>query len=108
MLSYLFLVIIFLFIAIQGVSFYKYFRLKKIKLAIFTMIYFIITLILTAIYFSTRNVITTDELTHLINGIKTYNIYAIIVVIINIGNIIIATINYIKVLKYSKEKEEKS
>ena len=46
MVNYLFLVIIFLFMAIEAVSTYKFFRLKKIKLGIFSLVYFLVTLIL--------------------------------------------------------------
>ena len=55
--NYLFLVIIFLFMAIEVVSAYKFFRFKKIKLGIFSAIYFLVTLILTLSYFGTRDVL---------------------------------------------------
>ena len=40
MSNYIFLVIIFLFMAIEATSAYKFFRLKKIKIGIFSTIYF--------------------------------------------------------------------
>ena len=40
--NYLFLVIIFLFMAIEVVNAYKFFRLKKNKLGIFSTLYFLI------------------------------------------------------------------
>ena len=67
--NYLFLVVIFLFMAIEGVSAYKFFRFRKIKLGVFSAIYFFITLILTLSFFFSRNVLVENELERLINGI---------------------------------------
>ena len=61
MVNYLFLVIIFLFMAIEAVSTYKFFRLKKIKLGIFSLVYFLVTLILTLSCFSSRDVLVENE-----------------------------------------------
>ena len=103
MVNYLFLVVIFLFMAIEGVSAYKFFRLKKIKLGIFSTIYFLVTLILTLSYFGSRDVVTENELESLINGVTSFNLFAILVLILNISMIIISTISYVKVMGWSRE-----
>ena len=101
--NYLFLVIIFLFMAIEVVSAYKFFRLKKIKLGIFSTLYFLITLILTLSYFSSRDVVVENELESLINGITDINLFAILILVLNIGMIVISIISYVKVMKLSRE-----
>ena len=101
--NYLFLVIIFIFMAIEVVSAYKFFRLKKIKLGIFSTLYFLITLILTLSYFSSRDVVVENELESLINGLTDFNLFAILVLILNIGMIVISIISYIKVMGWSRE-----
>ena len=101
--NYLFLVIIFIFMAIEVVSAYKFFRLKKIKLGIFSTLYFLITLILTLSYFSSRDVVVENELESLINGLTNFNLFAILVLILNIGMIVISIISYIKVIGWSRE-----
>lgn len=100
--NYLFLVVIFLFMAIEGVSAYKFFRFGKIKLGVFSAIYFFITLILTLSFFFSRNVLVENELERLINGITNINLYAILVLILNIGMIVISIISYVKIMKLSK------
>lgn len=100
--NYLFLVVIFLFMAIEGVSAYKFFRFRKIKLGVFLAIYFFITLILTLSFFFSRNVLVENELERLINGITNINLYAILVLILNIGMIVISIISYVKIMKLSK------
>lgn len=101
--NYLFLVIIFIFMAIEVVSAYKFFRLKKLKLGIFSTLYFLITLILTLSYFSSRDVVVENELESLINGLTNFNLFAILVLILNIGMIVISIISYIKVMGWSRE-----
>ena len=101
--NYLFLVVIFLFMAIEAVCAYKFFRLKKIKLGIFSTIYFLITLILTLSYFGSRNVVVENESESLINGLTDFNLFAILVLILNIGMIIISVISYVKVIGMSRE-----
>jgi len=103
MSNYLFLIVIFLFMSIEVVSTYKFFRLKKIKLGIFSTIYFLITLILTLSFFFSRNVLVENELERLINGITNINIFAILILLLNLGMIIISTISYIKVIRWSRE-----
>lgn len=103
MVNYLFLVVIFLFMAIEVASAYKFFRLKKIKLGIFSTLYFLITLILTLSYFSSRDVVVENELESLINGLTNFNLFAILVLILNIGMIVISIISYIKVMGWSRE-----
>ena len=56
MINLIFLVIIFLFMAVEVVCAYKFFRVKNIKLGIFSIIYFLLTLILTLNYFFNRDV----------------------------------------------------
>ena len=94
---------IFIFMAIEVVSAYKFFRLKKIKLGIFSTLYFLITLILTLSYFSSRDVVVENELESLINGLTNFNLFAILVLILNIGMIVISIISYIKVMGWSRE-----
>ena len=89
--------------AIEVVSAYKFFRLKKIKLGIFSTLYFLITLILTLSYFSSRDVVVENELESLINGLTNFNLFAILVFILNIGMIVISIISYIKVMGWSRE-----
>ena len=103
MVNYIFLVIIFLFMAIEVASSYKFFRFKKIKLGVFSLVYFLLTIILTLYFFSTRDVLVEDELTSLINGITSFNPLAILVLILNISMIIISTISYVKVISWSRE-----
>lgn len=100
--NYLFLVVIFLFMAIEGVSAYKFFRFRKIKLGIFSLIYFLVTLILTLSYFSSRDVLVENEVESLINGLTNFNLFAILVFILNIGMIVISIISYVKIMKLSK------
>ncbi len=106
MINYLFLVVIFLFMAIEVVSSYKFFRLKKIKQGIFSLLYFLITLILTLSYFSTRDVLVEDELTSLINGVSNFNLFAILVLILNISMIIVSTYSYVKVIEWGRAKRD--
>ena len=103
MVNYLFLVVIFLFMAIEVASAYKFFRLKKIKLGIFSTIYFLITLILTLSYFESRNVAVENELESLINGITDINLFFFLIFVLNIGMIVISIISYVKVMKLSRE-----
>ena len=103
MVNYLFLVIIFLFMAIEAVCSYKFFRLKKIKWGIFSLVYFLVTLILTLSYFSSRDVLVEDEFTSLINGLSDFNIFAILVLILNVAMIIISVFSYVKVLAWGRE-----
>ena len=103
MINYLFLVIIFLFMAIEIVSAYKFFRLKKIKLGLFSTIYFLITLILTLHYFYSRNVIEETELESLINGLTSFNIQAILVLIFNIALTIISIVSFVKIMLLTRE-----
>ena len=107
MSNYIFLVIIFLFMAIEATSAYKFFRLKKIKIGIFSTIYFLITLILTLSYFKSRNITVENELESLINGITDFNLFAIIILILNISMLIISTISYVKVILLTKEINKK-
>lgn len=103
MVNYLFLVIIFLFMAIEATSAYKFFRLKKIKWGIFSLVYFLVTLILTLSYFSSRDVLVEDEFTSLINGLSNFNLFAILVLILNVAMIIISVFSYVKVLAWGRE-----
>ncbi len=104
MINLIFLVIIFLFMAIEVVCAYKFFRIKNIKLGFFSAIYFILTLILTLNYFSIRDVATENELESIINGLTDFNIMAILVLLLNIAMIVISIIS---ILKLSKSKIKK-
>ena len=102
MINLIFLVIIFLFMAIEAVCAYKFFRVKNIKLGIFSTIYFLITLILTLSYFFSRNVLVENEVESLINGITNFNLFAILVFILNIGMIVVSIVSYVKVMRLSR------
>ena len=111
MANFLFLVIIFLFIAIGLVATYKFFRYKLFKPAIIYLIYLIISLTLTLTYFSSRDSLQVDtsELTYLLNGIKDLNIFAIIIGILILGTIVAGIFSYIKVISLeSKRRGNKS
>lgn len=103
MYNYLFLVLIFLFISIEIICSYKFFRLKRKGLGVVTALYSLFTLILTLSYFSSRNILTENELQSLINGLSDFNLFAILILILNILMIIISIISYIKVMKWSRE-----
>ncbi len=105
MINLIFLVIIFLFMAVEVVCAYKFFRVKNIKLGIFSIIYFLLTLILTLNYFFNRDVTKFNELDSVINGISNFNIMAILVLLLNIGIIIISIVSIIK-LSNSKIKKK--
>ena len=102
MINLIFLVIIFLFMAVEAVCAYKFFRVKNIKLGIFSIIYFLLTLILTLNYFFNRDVTKFNELDSVINGISNFNIMAILVLLLNIGMIVISILSVIKLGKYKK------
>lgn len=102
MINFIFLVIIFLFMAIEIVCAYKFFRLKKIIYGILSTIYFLITLILTLSYFSIRDVTIENELESLIRGLTQFNLFAILILLLNIGIIVISIISIIKLGKYKK------
>ena len=102
MINLIFLIIIFLFMAIEAVCAYKFFRVKDIKLGIFSTIYFLITLILTLSYFFSRNVLVENEVESLINGITNFNLFAILVFILNIGMIVVSIVSYVKVMRLSR------
>ena len=97
--NYLFLVIIFLFMAIEAVCTYKFFFFFKIKWGIFSLVYFLVTLILTLSYFSSRDVLVEDEFTSLINGLSDFNLFAILVLILNVAMIIISVFSYVKLIE---------
>ena len=105
MINLIFLVIIFLFMAIEAVCAYKFFRVKDIKLGIFSTIYFLITLILTLSYFSTRNILVEDEFTSIMNGICNFNLFAILIFILNILMIFISAFSYVKALIWERERQ---
>lgn len=100
MINLIFLTIIFLFIAVEVVCAYKFFRVKDIKLGVFSTIYFLLTLILTLNYFFNRNVTKFNELESIINGISNFDIMAILVLLLNIGMIVISILSIIKLGKY--------
>lgn len=100
MINLIFLTIIFLFIAVEVVCAYKFFRVKDIKLGVFSTIYFLLTLILMLNYFFNRNVTKFNELESIINGISNFDIMAILVLLLNIGMIVISILSIIKLGKY--------
>lgn len=105
MLNYLFLVIFFLSLAINLISIIKYFKFKNNKLGIFNIFIFIITIAITFTTFFHRNALKEDELTSILEGIKSGHILSIITLIIIILTFIISIYNYIKVKTLTTKKE---
>lgn len=104
--NFIFLVIIFLFIAIGLVATYKFFKYKLFKTATIYLIYLILSLTLTLIYFNTRDSLQVDtsELIYLLNGLKDLNIFAIITGLLILGTIVTGVLSYVKVISLESKK----
>lgn len=104
MVNFIYLVILCLLVAIVCVSCYKFFRAKKWKEAIGSLIYILLVVITSIIFFNERlNVL---EFEYLINSLKNGNIFGIIVLILQILLVIVTVISYGEVIKITKSKKK--
>lgn len=102
MVNFIYLVVLCLLVAIVCVSCYKFFRAKRWKEAISSLIYILLVVITSIIFFGGRlNVLEFD---YLINSLKTGNIFGIIVLILQILLVVSAIFNYYQIIKISKNR----
>lgn len=102
MVNFIYLVVLCLLVAIVCVSCYKFFRAKRWKEAIGSLIYILLVVITSIIFFGGRlNVLEFD---YLINSLKTGNIFGIIVLILQILLVVSAIFNYYQIIKISKNR----
>lgn len=101
MVNFIYLVVLCLLVAIVCVSCYKFFRVKRWKEAISSLIYILLVVITSIIFFSGRlNVLEFD---YLINSLKTGNIFGVIVLILQVLLVVFAIFNYYQIIKISKK-----
>lgn len=104
MINFIYLVILCLLVAIVCVSCYKFFRARRWKKAISSLIYILLVVITSTIFFNGRlNVLEFD---YLINSLKTGNIFGIIVLILQILLVIVTVISYGEVIKLTRSKKK--
>ncbi len=104
MVNFIYLVILCLLVAIVCVSCYKFFRAKRWKEAIGSLIYLLLVVITSIIFFDGR--LNTLEFDYLIDSLKTGNIFGIIVLILQILLVIVTVISYGEVIKITKSKKK--
>lgn len=104
MVNFIYLVILCLLVAIVCVSCYKFFRAKKWKEAIGSLIYLMLVVITSIIFFNGR--LNSLEFDYLINSLKTGNIFGVIVLILQILLVIVTVISYSEVIKITKSKKK--
>ena len=102
MVNFIYLVVLCLLVAIVCVSCYKFFRAKRWKEAISSLIYILLVVITSIIFFSGR--LTVLEFDYLINSLKIGNIFGIIVLILQILLVVSAIFNYYQIIKISKNR----
>ena len=102
MVNFIYLVVLCLLVAIVCVSCYKFFRAKRWKEAISSLLYILLVVITSIIFFSGR--LTALEFDYLINSLKTGNIFGIIVLILQILLVVSAIFNYYQIIKISKNR----
>lgn len=102
MVNFIYLVVLCLLVAIVCVSCYKFFRVKRWKEAISSLIYILLVVITSIIFFNRR--LTVLEFDYLINSLKTGNIFGIIVLILQILLVVSAIFNYYQIIKISKNR----
>ena len=102
MVNFIYLVVLCLLVAIVCVSCYKFFRAKRWKEAIGSLIYILLVVITSIIFFSGR--LTVLEFDYLINSLKTGNIFGLIVLILQILLVVSAIFNYYQIIKISKNR----
>lgn len=104
MVNFIYLVILCLLVAIVCVSCYKFFRAKRWKEAIGSLIYLLLVVIISIIFFNGR--LNALEFDYLIDSLKTGNIFGIIVLILQILLVIVTVISYGEVIKITKSKKK--
>ena len=102
MVNFIYLVVLCLLVAIVCVSCYKFFRAKRWREAISSLIYILLVVIISIIFFSGR--LTVLEFDYLINSLMTGNIFGIIVLILQILLVVSAIFNYYQIIKISKNR----
>lgn len=102
MVNFIYLVVLCLLVAIVCVSCYKFFRSKRWREAISSLIYILLVVIASIIFFNRR--LTALEFDYLINSLKTGNIFGIIVLILQILLVVSAIFNYYQIIKISKNR----
>ena len=102
MVNFIYLVVLCLLVAIVCVSCYKFFRAKRWKEAISSLLYILLVVITSIIFFSGR--LTVLEFDYLINSLKIGNIFGIIVLILQILLVVSAIFNYYQIIKISKNR----
>lgn len=102
MVNFIYLVVLCLLVAIVCVSCYKFFRAKRWREAISSLIYILLVVITSIIFFNRR--LTVLEFDYLINSLKTGNIFGIIVLILQILLVVSAIFNYYQIIKISKNR----
>ena len=102
MVNFIYLVVLCLLVAIVCVSCYKFFRAKRWKEAISSLIYILLVVITSIIFFNRR--LTVLEFDYLINSLKTGNIFGIIVLILQVLLVVSAIFNYYQIIKISKNR----
>ena len=102
MVNFIYLVVLCLLVAIVCVTCYKFFRAKKWKKCISSLVYILLVVITSIIFFSGR--LTALEFDYLINSLKTGNIFGIIVLILQILLVVSAIFNYYQIIKISKNR----
>ena len=102
MVNFIYLVVLCLLVAIVCVSCYKFFRAKRWKEAIGSLIYILLVVITSIIFFGGR--LNDLEFDYLINSLKTGNIFGIIVLILQILLVVSAIFNYYQIIKISKNR----
>ena len=101
MVNFIYLVVLCLLVAIVCVSCYKFFRAKRWREAISSLIYILLVVITSIIFFSGR--LSTLEFDYLINSLKTGNIFGVIVLILQVLLVVSAIFNYYQIIKISKK-----
>ena len=101
MANFIYVVVLCLLVAIICVSCYKFFRAKRWKEAISSLIYILLVVITSIIFFSGR--LTALEFDYLINSLKTGSIFGVIVLILQVLLVVSAIFNYYQIIKISKK-----
>lgn len=101
MVNFIYLVVLCLLVAIVCVSCYKFFRAKRWKEAISSLIYILLVVITSILFFSGR--LSTLEFDYLINSLRTGSIFGVIVLILQVLLVVSAIFNYYQIIKISKK-----
>ena len=101
MVNFIYLVVLCLLVAIVCVSCYKFFRAKRWREAISSLIYILLVVITSIIFFNGR--LTVLEFDYLINSLKTGSIFGVIVLILQVLLVVSVIFNYYQIIKISKK-----